>query len=270
LLADSAKNADTLLSIRGQQFTDIVARLIKLIPEAEELYETSILDTTDAENLMSQARELMTVRNLHALRDVQALQETASALMNRTEELEDAARRDALTGTLNRMWLERLLEREFTQALMFSRALSVALVDLDHFKRINETTGHEGGNRILKSCAEIIQANVRGSDLIGRHSGDTFLVILPGTDEVLAAQVCERILRAIRDSSTTTSPSSLKISVSIGTATYAPARLFNNSTELLQAADHALYRAKLRGRNCVERFDEMKLPNKAPSNHATH
>jgi len=270
LLAEAAKNADTLLSMRGQQFTDIVARLVKLIPEAEELYETSILDTSDAENLMSQARELMTVRNLHALRDVQALQETASALMNRTEELEDAARRDALTGTLNRMWLERLLEREFTQALMFSRALSIALVDLDHFKRINEATGHEGGNRILKSCAEIIQANVRGSDLIGRHSGDTFLVILPGTDEVLATQVCERILRAIRDSTTATSPPSFKISVSIGTATYAPARQFNSSTDLLQAADHALYRAKLRGRNCVERFDEMKLPNKTTSNHATH
>ncbi len=270
LLTEAARSADNLLGIRGQQFTDIVARLIKLIPEAEELYETSILDTTDADALMSQARELMTVRNLYALRDVQALQETASVLINRTEELEDAARRDALTGTLNRMWLERLLDREFTQALMFSRSLSVALIDLDHFKRINEALGHEGGNRILKSHAEIIRANIRGSDLIGRYSGDTFLVILPGTDEMLAMQVCERILQAIRESSVNASIPSFKISVSIGTATYTPSRLFNSATELLQGADHALYRAKLRGRNCVERFDEIKSPGKSSATHATH
>ncbi|MES1190729.1 MAG: GGDEF domain-containing protein [Steroidobacter sp.] len=270
MLTEAARSANRLLGIRDQQFTDIVSRLIKLIPEAEELYETSILDTSEAEALMSQARELMTVRNLYALRDVQALQETASVLLNRTEELEDAARRDALTGTLNRMWLERMLEREYTQALMFSRSLSIALIDLDHFKRINESIGHEGGNRILKSCADIIQANIRGSDLVGRYSGDTFLVILPGTDESLAMQVCERILRAIRESSASSSPPGIKLSVSVGTATHAANRSFNSAADLIQGADHALYRAKLRGRNCVERFDELKMPNGSASNHATH
>ena len=270
LLADAARAADSQLGIRGQHFTDIVARLVKLIPEAEELYETSILDAGDAENLMAQARELMTVRNLHALRDVQALQETASALLNRTEELEDATRRDALTGTLNRMWLERLLEREYTQALMFSRSLSIALIDIDHFKRINESLGHEGSNRVLKSCADIIQANIRGSDLIGRYSGDAFLVILPGTDETLAMQVCERILRAIRESASGSTPPGPKVSTSIGTATFAPSRTFNNAAELLHAADHALYRAKLRGRNCAERFDEIKPANPGTNRHATH
>jgi diguanylate cyclase (GGDEF)-like protein len=270
LLREAASTADSLLGIRGQQFTDIVARLIKLIPEAEELYETSILDSTDAEALMAQARELMTVRSLHAMRDVQALQETASALMNRTEELEDAARRDALTGTLNRMWLERMVEREFTQAMMFSRSLSVALVDLDHFKRLNEALGHESCNRILKSCSEIIQANIRGSDLIGRYSGDTFLLILPGTDDALVMQVCERILRAIRESMAAIASPGMKISVSIGTATYVPGRTFNNSTELMKAADHALYRAKLRGRNCAERFDDMRAPPRVSASHTTH
>jgi len=270
LLAEAARTADKLLGIRGQQFTDIVARLIKLIPEAEELYETSILDTTDAEALMGQARELMTVRSLYALRDVQALQETASVLLNRTEELEDAARRDALTGTLNRMWLERLLEREFTQALMFSRSLSVAVIDVDHFKRLNEALGHEGGNKILKSCADLIQANIRGSDCVGRYSADTFLLILPGTDEALAMQVCERILRAIRESAAGITSPGAKFSVTVGAATCTPERVFSNAAELIHGADHALYRAKLRGRNCVECFDELKMPGKPHSNHATH
>lgn len=257
LLARVTDQAGKLLAIRGEQFTDIVSRVIKLIPEAEELYETSILDPSDAETLLAQARELLTVRNLHALRDVQALQETASVLLNRTEELEDATRRDALTGALNRMWLERLLEREYTQAVMFSRSLSVALIDIDHFKRINEALGHEGANRVLKICADIVQANIRGSDLVGRYSGDSFVVILPGTDEVMAAQVSNRIVNAFRELPPPSSQANLKPSISVGIATYTPKHRFTNATELLQAVDHALYRAKLRGRNCVEKFDEV-------------
>jgi len=257
LLARVSQQASKLLGVRGEQFTEIVTRITKLIPEAEELYETSILDPADADTLLTQARELLTVRSLHALRDVQALQETASVLLNRTEELEDSTRRDALTGTLNRMWLERLLEREYTQAVMFSRSLSIALIDLDHFKRINDALGHEGGNRVLKTCADVIQANIRGSDLVGRYSGDTFVVILPGTDEVLATQVCNRMISSFRELPPLNAQANIKPSISVGVATYTPNHRFTNAAELLQAVDHALYRAKLRGRNCVEKFENV-------------
>jgi len=255
LLPELADLSAKWVGIRGDQFTEIVTRVLKLIPEAEELYETSILDAAEAETLLDQARELMTVRNLTALRDVQALQDTTAVLMNRTEELEDAARRDQLTGTLNRMWLERLLEREYTQAVMFSRSLSIALINIDHFKRVNDTIGHEGGDRVLKSCADTIQANVRGSDVLGRFSGDTFLVILPGTDETVAEQVATRIVESVKVLLHATSQQPMNITVSIGLATYTPRHRFTNASDLLQAADHALYRAKLTGRNRVECFD---------------
>jgi len=255
LLPDLADLTARWVGIRGDQFTEIVTRVLKLIPEAEELYETSILDPEEAETLLEQARELMTVRNLSALRDVQALQETTAVLMNRTEELEDASRRDQLTGTLNRMWLERMLEREYTQAVMFSRSLSIALINLDHFRRINDVIGHEGGDLILKSVADTIQASVRGSDILGRFSGDTFLVILPGTDEILAAQVAARFLQSVNNIPHATSQQPMNITVSVGLATYTPRHRFTNATDLLQAADHALYRAKLTGRNRVESFD---------------
>lgn len=264
LLPKAADQAAKWVGIRGEQFTGIVTRVLKLIPEAEELYETSILDAADADILLEQARELMTVRNLTALRDVQALQETAAVLMNRTEELEDSARRDPLTGTLNRMWLERLLEREYTQAVMFSRSLSIALLNVDHFRRINDTLGHEGGDQVLRACADTIQSNIRGSDLLGRFSGDTFLIILPGTDEALASQVCNRILGSVKEISHS-SQESLKITASTGIATYTPRHRFTNAVELLQAADHALYRAKLSGRNRVECFDAPAASEPIPS-----
>jgi diguanylate cyclase (GGDEF)-like protein len=265
LLPDLADLAARWVGIRGDQFTEIVTRVLKLIPEAEELYETSILDPDEAETLLEQARELMTVRNLTALRDVQALQETTAVLLNRTEELEDASRRDQLTGTLNRMWLERMLEREYTQAVMFSRSLSIALINIDHFKRVNEAIGHEGGDRVLKSCADTIQASVRGSDILGRFSGDTLLVILPGTDEILAAQVATRFLESVKEIPHATSQQPMNITISVGIATYTPRHRFTNATELLQAADHALYRAKLTGRNRVESFDAPEAaPKPAP------
>ncbi len=108
-----------LLSMSHEHFNEVVARILSLIPETEALYETSILEADDAENLLAEARELLAVRNLHALQEVTNLQATTSALQTRTEEAEDSSRRDPLTGVLNRPWLDRMLDREFTQAVVF-------------------------------------------------------------------------------------------------------------------------------------------------------
>lgn len=256
-LANIAAKSNKLLGLRDEQFTAVVTRVLKLIPEAEELYETSILEANDAENMLAQARELLTVRNLHALREVHALQDTAAVLLSRTEQLEDASRRDALTDTLNRSWLDRLLEREHTQAVMFSRSLSVAFVDIDYFRKINERYGHDGGNIALKACAQAVQSSIRGSDLVGRYGGDKFLVLLPGTDTQMACNVCERILTALRELNIPLSEGPIKITVTLGVATYTPQHRFTSAMELTEAADHALYAAKLRGRNCIEYFENI-------------
>lgn len=255
MLAKIAAKSNKLLGLRDEQFTAVVTRVLKLIPEAEELYETSILEAGDAESMLAQARELMTVRNLHALREVHALQDTAAVLLNRTEQLEDASRRDPLTDTLNRVWLDRMLEREHTQAVMFSRSLSVAFVDIDHFKKVNERHGHENGNLVLKASAHAVQGSIRGSDMVGRYGGDKFLILLPGTDTQMAHSVCERIQKAIRDLTIPLNDGVVKPTATFGVATYTPEHRFTNSTELTEAADHALYAAKLRGRNCIEHFE---------------
>lgn len=252
-----AQRAHSLLGMNHEQFNDVVARVLKLIPETEELYETSLLAAEDADNLLAEARELLAVRNLHALQEVSTLQATASLLLARTEEAEDSSRRDPLTGALNRPWLDRMLDREFTQAVVFGRDLSIAHVDIDRFKTINDRHGSQVGDKILRSCAQTLAMCVRGSDLVARFSGEEFIVVLPGADREIAKQVAQRMLAALANAEHDQEIRDVRITASIGVATYTARQRFPSTLALLEAADHALYAAKLCGRNRVECFDEL-------------
>ena len=252
-----AKRANDLLGLDHEQFNDVVARILKLIPETEELYETSILNTEDSETLLAEARELLAVRNLHALQEISALQATTGVLLTRTEEAEDLSRRDDLTGVLNRIWLDRLLDREFTQAVVFGRDLSIAHVDIDRFKNINEKLGTEVGDRVLRNCAQLLQSCVRGSDLVARFAGEEFMVVLPGADQDIAKQVAQRIITSIAGADHDPGQAPVNITVSIGVVTHSAKKRFPSALALLEAADHALYAAKLCGRNRFECFEEL-------------
>lgn len=257
-LTSVALRAKEILGLGNELFTDVVARVTSLVPETEALYDTSILQLEDAENLLAEARELLAVRNLHALQEVSNLQATTSVLLTRTEEAEDASRRDPLTGALNRAWLDRLLDREFTQAVVFGRDLSIAQVDIDHFKALNDKFGSQTGDRVLKNCVEKLQACVRGSDLVARFSGEEFMVVLPGADRDIARQVAQRMLAAFADANVDPEAAEpIRVTVSIGLATYGTRQRFPSTLALLEAADHALYAAKLCGRNRFEAFEDL-------------
>jgi diguanylate cyclase (GGDEF)-like protein len=255
-LANFAKRAQKLAGLTENQVSEVVTRVLELIPETEELYETSILPAEASESLLAEARELLAVRNLQAIQEVSALQATTSVLLSRTEEIEDASRRDVLTGALNRVWLDRLLEREFTQAVVFGRYLSVAYIDLDRLKTVNEKHGVAAGDELLKACSTALHGCVRGSDLVARYAGEEFVVVLPGTEIDIAHQIAERMLAAIAEVRIASPLGAASITASIGVISCTPQTRYANVTALLDAADHALYTAKLRGRNRVESLAE--------------
>src|SRR5262249_26331533 len=148
-----------------------------------------------------------------------SLQQSNSALLARSEEAEDTGRKDLATGVLNRAWLDRSLDREFTQAVVFGRELSIAHLELDHFKNVTERY-KEAGEVILGSCAQTRIAGVRDTDLVARYAREEFMIVLPGADRDVVKNVAQRILTALANTPHHPDKEPLRISASLGLATY--------------------------------------------------
>ncbi len=158
------------------------------------------------------------------------------------------ARTDALTGLSNRRQIDEFGRRALEQARRRDDApLTVMMIDLDHFKQINDRHGHDAGDAILRSVGEVLRAQLRGSDPVGRWGGEEFLAVLHGAREVTALEIARRMLAAVRG--VAAAPPDLEISISIGLAV---SRGDDDWHGLVKRADEALYRAKAAGRDRVE------------------
>ncbi len=153
---------------------------------------------------------------------------------------------DPLSGTLNRRAIEHKLDIELKRIERGGQPLSVALIDIDYFKTINDTEGHAAGDSALRDVATAISAKLRAYDIFGRFGGDEFLLVLPQTSSAGAIVVAERIGDAVRSFSSIRNGPALTISIGVSEAIPG-----DYSTSLLARADKALYQAKNAGRNCT-------------------
>jgi diguanylate cyclase (GGDEF)-like protein len=164
------------------------------------------------------------------------------------ENLRQQTIRDALTGLYNRRFLEESLNREMARCKRNGTVFGVLMMDLDHFKRINDTFGHDAGDSVLRSIAQALQENSRESDIACRFGGEEFIIVLPDTGREGAAIRAERILAVVRGLHVTHNDKPLgSITVSLGLAMYPQ----NGETvkAIVQSADKALYAAKGAGRD---------------------
>ncbi len=166
-------------------------------------------------------------------------------LIRAREDLRFQATHDVLTGIWNRRAVLDLLHREIERASRFHESVGVLMLDLDHFKKINDRFGHLTGDSVLKEIAQRISQVVRSYDFVGRYGGEEFLVLLPGCDKDQAEQSGERIRLAVSASPVVAAGSEVSATVSIG----ATATEGGGETEVLAIADAALYQAKSTGRN---------------------
>ncbi|MDB5821846.1 MAG: hypothetical protein JWR21_550 [Herminiimonas sp.] len=165
------------------------------------------------------------------------------------KELLHIARHDGLTGACNRRYLNEVGEREIALASRHGRPLAVAMLDIDHFKNVNDTYGHDIGDRVLQALVKVCVDNLRTVDHIGRVGGEEFVCILPETGEAEARLCAERLRGAIESLRVDSPQGPLRFTVSIGVALLGAGHA--DWSDLLKDADTALYRAKNGGRNQV-------------------
>ena len=178
----------------------------------------------------------------------------AIATLNLQAKLENQSIRDALTGLYNRHFMQMSMEREMARAICRKQIMAVLMLDVDHFKKFNDTNGHVAGDAALKAIAAIIRDSIRAEDIACRFGGEEFTVILPDTTVEGACDRAEGILRAVSDLRVPVGKEVFSgFTISIGMAIY-PGD--GDSTELLlQRSDAALYRAKNKGRNQLALFE---------------
>jgi two-component system cell cycle response regulator len=164
--------------------------------------------------------------------------------------LERLAQTDPLTQLLNRRALTERLQQEMERALRYDASLALLLVDLDHFKAVNDTHGHLVGDDALRDLARLLLDTVRTTDVVARYGGEEFLVLLPETDDTGAEGFAERIRQAVEAHRFEAAGAALRLTASLGVAVF-PAPRVHTAEDLFVRADAALYRAKADGRNRV-------------------
>ncbi len=165
----------------------------------------------------------------------------------------DAALRDPLTGLYNRRYMDECLEAEFAFASRHKAALTVCMMDIDHFKRVNDSHGHEVGDRVLAEVGERISKTVRTEDTCCHYGGEEFVIISLGISLAGGLVLAERLRGVVQDQAFRFNGSTLPVTVSLGVAGF-PYPSIESPESLLSAADQALYLAKQRGRNRCKVF----------------
>jgi diguanylate cyclase (GGDEF)-like protein len=178
----------------------------------------------------------------------QSLYQSGLKLKEAYKRIEELAELDELTGSFNRRCIMRMLDEEIARAHRSKTPCSIALIDLDWFKRINDAYGHPTGDEVLRTFAITIFANIRNIDRFGRYGGEEFLLVLPDTPGDGAARILDRLRAIIADLDWSAFSPGMQVTISAGVATLRP-----DETEdtFLARADNALYAAKARGRNRI-------------------
>lgn len=218
--------------------------------------------TCEHEELLARVRSLLRIRTLQKRlysqnQELEAKNQQLEALTEQLDalnrELQLLSVTDGLTRAYNHRHFQERLKSEFARAKRYGEALSCVLIDLDHFKAVNDAWGHPVGDRVLVRLVEIFKEGMRGEDLVARYGGEEFALLLPRTPADHAVHLMERLRERVeRERLNISRDLEVRCTISAGVAEYGSGSPIREAEELLQAADAALYRAKGNGRNRVE------------------
>ncbi len=250
--SSAARAMDTQIreQVDGLQTSVQEAADLDDLKQVLENHLEGLLGTMDQHQKQRDAREQEVAARLKGLSErVAHMEQEAQGFREHLEEQRQKALIDPLTGLPNRAaWSERL-EHEIKQWQQHGNTLSLAMLDLDHFKRINDNYGHLAGDKVLKIIATVLRKRLRGPDFIARFGGEEFVLLLPATPPAVGAKLLENLRAAIEACPFHFKGERVTITISMGMTTF---RSGEHSDLVLKRADQALYRAKNAGRNRVE------------------
>ncbi len=236
--------------VRAHRVAYRACRQLGRFEQALHHFETLELIERQRATSQLQAQSQLFVSRIEAQRAQQQAERArldAQQARQRAAEFAEHAERDPLTGLGNRRHLSRRVDELLPAAARSQRPLALAVIDLDHFKQVNDVHGHAVGDLVLGGFAQLLRENTRSADVLVRHGGEEFVVVLPDTPPERAREVCERLREQVAEHRWPQAPAGLRATVSIGVAS-APAY---DALELMRRADLALYTAKRDGRNQV-------------------
>lgn len=215
--------------------------------EVASLFEINIGSSQQFEAILKKANEALIELTLQS-------QHQATQLQQQNKELQQKATTDALTGLNNRARFDQFSAEQFTKCQAAGKPLSLLMIDLDKFKKINDTYGHQAADAVLRVIGRLLRSAAGPADLPARYGGEELCLVMPGTPRASAAAMAETIRRAIAAKPVVYEGVSISATASIGVAAYEPGCPVTQMAHILKAADLALYNAKQSGRNQVKVF----------------
>ena len=243
------------LGLDKSQFNDLLTDINQTLPEISKVFEINLVDEEARANVLDEAREILLLRSVHFIKQSEEDRHNVENISKRVKKVEKINQFDHLTEVFNRRHFEQVLEEEYENSNVNQWPLSLALIDVDNFKLVNDTYGHLVGDEVLKFIARFFSENIRQTDVLARYGGDEFILLLPGSTLDIANTLLIRLFELFKKQpGIKTGNEELITTVSIGLASHIDINDFNNLNEFIKAADNALYKAKNSGRNCLATY----------------
>ncbi len=258
--------ASKLLKLKSEDIEDILNNIHTLYAEAGEYFDLNIKDTRSVQEILQEANIKLSLINLDYDQMNKQLVLAKIRLEKLTMELEEKnrilanlANLDGLTGIYNHRYFQNSLDQEIERAIRTETSIALLLIDIDKFKKFNDTYGHQTGDFILSEFAKILEKNLRKYDILARYGGEEFVIFLPDTDSETGLLVGEKLRKIIDEHCFEDNGAEYHVTASFGLATGEPAIEDDFSkSEFISQADSALYSAKEAGRNQVVLYSPAK------------
>lgn len=259
------KDAGRLLKVSGKVVDRILETVSDEVARAAEYFGLKIEGTPSIPEILQKANIELSLLNMsyeQMNRELVAakleLERLNDELKEKNTILEELANIDGLTGVTNHRHFQENFDRELNRAVRGDHPLALIMVDLDHFKRINDSYGHQAGDFVLREACRVWKEQLRDYDLLARYGGEEFAVLLPESDTEAALTVAGKLRQATDEHEFADRGERYAVTASFGVSVFVPGDCEASKDELLEQADSALYEAKKKGRNRVELYAPKK------------